>query len=106
MLHFSTLSELKQFAQSRQKLGLERWMPVVASVNDGMLFFVPGDERYPDVPEMIDIKQPIISLDSTLEEQESLVKCQNLTIMRNGHFESVSTVVSNCGHKQPIRFTG
>lgn len=106
MLHFSSLSQLHHFAQSRQTHGLERWMPVVANANDGMLFFVPGDERYPETPEMIDINEPILSLDSTLEEQEASVKRQNLTVMRNGHFESVSTVVPACGHKQPIRFTG
>lgn len=78
---------------------------MVATVDDGTLFFLPGDERYPETPEMI-ANEPIISLESTLKEQEASVKCQNLTIMRDGHFESVSTVVHSCGHKAPIRFTG
>lgn len=104
MLHFSHLDQLQHFALSRQRQGLERWMPVVTALNDGTLFFLPGDERYPEAPEMI-ANEPIPSLDSTVDEQEA-VSCKNLTVMRDGHFESVCTVEPICGHKQPIRFSG
>lgn len=50
LCNINQLDELKDFALSREKQGLQVTMPIQIRCNDGLAFVLPGDGEYPDQP--------------------------------------------------------
>ncbi|XP_073515850.1 acyl-coenzyme A diphosphatase NUDT19 isoform X2 [Phyllobates terribilis] len=68
LCNFLHLEELQRFALRRSLEGCERWMPVMVHAKDGMVHTLPGDELYPDDPDVTGQTQAIYSTDRTIEE--------------------------------------
>lgn len=49
----TNFSKLQNFAQNRQVYGLERWLPVMATYRDGAITLLPGDDMFPEEPDII-----------------------------------------------------
>ncbi|CAI9560950.1 unnamed protein product [Staurois parvus] len=52
LCHFTSLHELHRFSYNRALEGCERWMPVTVHAEDGMVHALPGDELYPEDPDI------------------------------------------------------
>lgn len=50
-LNFSTLDELRQFAEKRSDKGIALIHPVMYKCNNGTVHLLPGDAAYPDDPD-------------------------------------------------------
>ncbi|XP_040185392.1 nucleoside diphosphate-linked moiety X motif 19 [Rana temporaria] len=55
--HFTSIHELHRFSSSRALEGCERWMPVLVHAEDGMVHTLPGDELYPEDPDLTEPKK-------------------------------------------------
>ncbi|UYV71177.1 NUDT19 [Cordylochernes scorpioides] len=63
----TSFQALRQHASRREKFGVERWLPVLATCRDGALSLLPGDPLYPRNPDYLG-KQPGPDYPHTLEE--------------------------------------
>ncbi|XP_075045304.1 acyl-coenzyme A diphosphatase NUDT19 [Mixophyes fleayi] len=68
LCNFTTIKELQRFSLQRALEGCERWLPVMVHVEDGMLHTLPGDELYPDDPDVTGELQKMYSTDRTCED--------------------------------------
>ncbi|XP_075694548.1 acyl-coenzyme A diphosphatase NUDT19 [Rhinoderma darwinii] len=68
LCNFTHLEELRRFTLHRSLEGCERWMPVLLQAKDGMVHMLPGDELYPDDPDVTGQTQKMYSTNRTIEE--------------------------------------
>ncbi|XP_042294225.1 nucleoside diphosphate-linked moiety X motif 19 [Sceloporus undulatus] len=68
LCNFSSLRDLHAFGSKRALEGCERWMPVLLVASDGHMQILPGDELYPEDPDLTGEKKPILTSDKKIEE--------------------------------------
>lgn len=68
LCNFMHLEELQRFALHRALEGCERWMPVIVLAKDGMVHTLPGDELYPEDPDVTGQTHKMYSTNRTIEE--------------------------------------
>ncbi|XP_040265838.1 nucleoside diphosphate-linked moiety X motif 19 [Bufo bufo] len=68
LCNFTHHEELQRFALHRGLEGCERWMPVIVRAKDGMVHTLPGDELYPEDPDVTGETAKIYSTDQTIEK--------------------------------------
>ncbi|RWS01313.1 Nucleoside diphosphate-linked moiety X motif 19-like protein [Dinothrombium tinctorium] len=101
--NLTSFSSVKDFAEKRQKHGIERWLSVQANCKDGSLILLPGDDLYPKIPELIGSK-PIPDFPQTLSEmREKAVKINR--IESRGAISIAISNVTSCGHLIPVTYT-
>ncbi|XP_003745029.1 nucleoside diphosphate-linked moiety X motif 19 [Galendromus occidentalis] len=74
----SSFNNLAKLARERERLGVERWMPVVGAANDGVVALLPGDDLYPAEPDIYG-NGPGPEYPFTLEEVRK--RCEHLNRM-------------------------
>ncbi|XP_077308671.1 acyl-coenzyme A diphosphatase NUDT19 [Lithobates pipiens] len=52
LCNFTSIHELHRFSYNRALEGCERWMPVLVHAEDGMVHTMPGDDLYPEDPDL------------------------------------------------------
>ncbi|XP_063802078.1 acyl-coenzyme A diphosphatase NUDT19 [Pseudophryne corroboree] len=68
LCNFPMIQELNRFSLHRALEGCERWLPVLVHAEDGMLHTLPGDELYPDDPDVTGEMQKKYSTNRTIED--------------------------------------
>lgn len=67
LCNFTSIHELHRFSCNRALEGCERWMPVIVNAEDGMVHTLPGDDLYPEDPDVTGQSQQKYSTDKTIE---------------------------------------
>lgn len=67
LLNFTDAEHLKHFAYDRSAVRAIRYLPVICTCDDGMIFLYPGDDLYPAQPDYEGTRS-IMSVSGTLEE--------------------------------------
>ena len=96
--NFNSLGQLKDFAQKREKEGIERWCANITGLNDGAMLALPGDEFYEKPPEVNSRYLP------TLEEMRIRSSRLNRIELRAPTMIAVSNVNLTHGHLSPIAY--
>ncbi|KAM4614265.1 acyl-coenzyme A diphosphatase NUDT19 isoform 1-T2 [Discoglossus pictus] len=65
--NLSNLKELHRFSSERALEGCERWMPVIIQAENGIIHTLPGDDLYPEDPDLTGHK-PYPSIEKTMED--------------------------------------
>jgi len=78
LCNITSFNHLSKFSMERQLQGVDRWLPIIASANDGVVSLLPGDDLYPDEPDYYG-KGPGPEYPFSLEDMRS--KCSNLNRM-------------------------
>lgn len=99
--NFNEFDALRQFAAERQSLGIERWLPVISTYQDGAVALLPGDEFYPDQPDIMG-RRPVPDFPETLAEYGSKAKIINRLEIRGPVCHARSNVKLSCGHLRPL----
>ncbi|OQV22265.1 Nucleoside diphosphate-linked moiety X motif 19 [Hypsibius exemplaris] len=73
LAQFSSAKELLRFANHRQQFGCALTFPIRYKCKDGMVAIFPGDDAYPEKPDMLGESLPLTS-DQTLAELRSGIK--------------------------------
>lgn len=94
---------VKTFAESRQKLGTERWLPVIATYTDGALSVLPGDDGYPENPDIIG-RKPVPDFPQSLAEMRAKSRLFNRIELRGPRCTSFCNQQLPCGHLSPITY--
>ncbi|KAJ7311920.1 hypothetical protein JRQ81_006240 [Phrynocephalus forsythii] len=68
LYNFSSLHDLHRFGSERAVEGCERWMPVILVASDGHIQLLPGDELYPDDPDLTGERKPILTSNKKIED--------------------------------------
>lgn len=103
MLNFTKLENFQSFLVSRQVLGTQRWLPALFSYKDGSLFILPGDDRYPSVPELVN-SQPVPDLNEFIDDANRESIFYNRLELIGMKSRALSNIDPGCGHKAPITF--
>ncbi|CAG2109710.1 unnamed protein product [Medioppia subpectinata] len=94
---------VKDFALKRQSLGIERWLPVISTYNDGAISLLPGDDSYPSDPDLIG-KKPIPDFPQSLEEMRAKTVHMNRLELRGPTCQAYCNIKLNCGHLSPFTY--
>ncbi|XP_003227455.1 acyl-coenzyme A diphosphatase NUDT19 [Anolis carolinensis] len=81
--NFSTLHDLHTFGSERALEGCERWMPVVLVASDGQIHILPGDELYPEDPDLTGERKPVLTSNKKIEELMKGVKKLHRMVLRD-----------------------
>uniref|UniRef100_A0A6J0U6Q9 Acyl-coenzyme A diphosphatase NUDT19 n=1 Tax=Pogona vitticeps TaxID=103695 RepID=A0A6J0U6Q9_9SAUR len=68
LYNFSSLHDLHRFGSERALEGCERWMPVILVASDGHIQLLPGDELYPDDPDLTGERKPVLTSNKKIED--------------------------------------
>lgn len=98
--NFSDFKSIFEFAQKREKLGVERWMPVIYTYADGALSLLPQDDLYPQDPDFVGLK-PVPDFPQTLDEMRLKFKNFNRIELRGPVCSCICTCKLSCGHPSP-----
>ncbi|KAG9509186.1 Nucleoside diphosphate-linked moiety X motif 19 [Fragariocoptes setiger] len=101
LCNFTEFDALKQFSIERQPLGIERWLPVISTYQDGAIALLPGDEFYPSEPDLMG-RKPVPDHPETLAEVGNRAKSINRLEIRGPVCHARANVELPCGHLQPI----
>ncbi|OXA63572.1 nucleoside diphosphate-linked moiety X motif 19 [Folsomia candida] len=92
MLNLKSIPEFEERVLRRQKLGIERFFPIVEQALDGILFLLPGDDRYSKEPDVLTFSKPQ-KLDQTFEQlQSSGQKFHRAQLTKDGAYTTVINV--------------
>ncbi|XP_054165331.1 acyl-coenzyme A diphosphatase NUDT19-like isoform X2 [Oppia nitens] len=94
---------VQEFAHKRQRLGIERWLPVISTYSDGAISVLPGDDNYPREPDIIG-KKPIPDFPQSLEEMRAKAIHMNRLEMRGPICQTYCNMKLNCGHLSPFTY--
>lgn len=100
LCNFSEFDSLRQFAAERQSQGIERWLPVISTYQDGAVALLPGDEFYPKQPDILG-RKPVPDNSETLAEYRSRSKIVNRLEIRGPVCHARSNIKLSCGHLKP-----
>lgn len=98
--NFYEFDVLRQFAAERQTLGVDRWLPVISTYQDGAVALLPGDEFYPDQPDIMG-RKPVPDNPETLAEYGTKAKVLNRLEIRGPVCIARSNITLPCGHLSP-----
>lgn len=101
MCNFNEFDSLRQFSAERQKFGVERWLPVMSTYQDGAVALLPGDEFYPEQPDILG-RKPVPDFPETLAEYGSRAKVINRLEIRGPVCHARANIKLSCGHLQPV----
>lgn len=101
MCNFNEFDSLRQFSAERQSLGVERWLPVMSTYQDGAVALLPGDEFYPEQPDILG-RKPVPDFPETLAEYGSRAKVINRLEIRGPVCHARANIKLSCGHLQPV----
>ena len=93
LCNFNSLTELKDFASNREKLGVEQWCPQMTILKDGAVITLPGDDFFDTT---FDCK------DLSLAEMRSRSKNGNRIEREGSSWTAVSNIKSGVGHVTPV----
>lgn len=97
--------QVKKFAEERQVEGTERWLPVISTYKDGALSLLPGDDMYPETPDIIG-RKPVPDYPQTLMEMRARSKVFNrIELCGPTCMSFCNTQLAN-GHLSPITYPG
>jgi nucleoside diphosphate-linked moiety X motif protein 19 len=65
-----TIEDIQTLIELRRKLGIERWFPHIIDTNEGMTSVLPGDELYPENPNLYEM-QEIVTHDGSLPKSDT-----------------------------------
>ncbi|KAJ6666018.1 hypothetical protein lerEdw1_000922 [Lerista edwardsae] len=68
LCNFPSLDDLHRFGSERALEGCERWMPVLLVAPDGHMQLLPGDELYPEDPDLTGERKPILTTNKKIED--------------------------------------
>ncbi|XP_072277970.1 acyl-coenzyme A diphosphatase NUDT19-like [Pyxicephalus adspersus] len=89
--NFTSIHKLHSFSCNRALEGCERWMPVMVHAEDGVVHTLPGDELYPEDPDVTGQSQKMYSTNRTIE---TLVR-EGGRLHRFLHINGIATVFIN-----------
>jgi len=92
-----------EFAIKRQTMGIDRWLPVISTYNNGAISALPGDDTYPQDPDLIG-KKPIPDYPQTLEEMRVKTTHMNRLELRGPTCQAFCNIKLNCGHLSPMTY--
>jgi len=101
LCNFKEFDALRQFAAERQSLGIERWLPVISTFQDGAVALLPGDEFYPEQPDILG-RKPVPDNPETLAEYGSRAKIINRLEIRGPVCHARANIKLPCGHLKPV----
>lgn len=105
LCNFVEFDTLRQFAAERQRLGVERWLPVISTYQDGAVALLPGDEFYPEQPDILG-RKPVPDYPETLSEYGSRAKIINRLEIRGPVCSARSNISPGYGHFPPVSHQG
>lgn len=92
---------LRQFAAERQTFGVDRWLPVISTYQDGAVALLPGDEFYPEHPDIMG-RKPVPDNSETLAEYGSRARIINRMEIRGPVCNARANIKLPCGHMKPV----
>lgn len=101
LCNFNEFDALRQFAAERQSLGVERWLPVISTYQDGAVALLPGDEFYPEQPDIYG-RKPVPDYPESLAEYGNRAKVINRLEIRGPVCHARANIKLPCGHLQPV----
>lgn len=105
ILQFQQLDMFNTFMKARESLGTQRWLPVIYTYDDGALSFVPGDENYPQEPELIAGNKTVAEKDGSVNEINQKSKYLNRMELQGIRCRTLCNIEPGCGHLQPITYS-
>lgn len=103
MHHLRSYVQLQQFAQKRSTEGVQQWLPVIATAQDGALSLLPGDDMYPEEPDYFG-RQPGPDYPFTLSELQSRVRHFHRMAVQGPICTAYCNITPGCGHLQPLTY--
>ncbi|KAM9302220.1 acyl-coenzyme A diphosphatase NUDT19-like [Gastrophryne carolinensis] len=68
LCHFNSIEELHRFSSNRALEGCERWMPVRLDADDGLIHTMPGDDLYPECPDITGESEQKYCINKTIQD--------------------------------------
>ncbi|GBM48258.1 Nucleoside diphosphate-linked moiety X motif 19 [Araneus ventricosus] len=103
LIHFSSFQTLRTFARDRANKGVERWLPVIITCQDGVISLLPGDEMYPRKPDYLG-KSPGPDYPVTVDEMRKRHTGIHRIEVRGPICTVFCTISPSCGHLQPLTY--
>lgn len=101
--HHKNYNEFKTFVINREKNGCERWLPVIGTYIDGAISSLPGDEIYPELPDLIG-KKPVQDFSKRLNETYTSGSKLNRIELRGPTSVALTNIEPTLGHLAPISY--
>lgn len=101
--HLSNFAAVREFSSSRNELGNDRWLPVLATYRDGAISFLPGDSMYPNDPDVIG-KKPVPDYPQSVLDIRSQSSELNRIELRGPTCMSFCNIKLPYGHLTPITY--
>lgn len=103
ILNFRNLEPFQKFIKARQVLGTQRWMPIINTYDDGAISLLPGDELYPEQPELI-TSNSISEIDGSVHEINKQAKIMNRLELQGIRCRTLCNIEPGCGQLRPINY--
>ena len=95
--------DFKQFTINRETKGTERWLPVITTYIDGAISALPGDEMYPEDPDLIG-KKPVQDYPKKLKDLIRPNSILNRIELRGPASVALTNQDPRLGHKLPVSY--
>ncbi|XP_056381707.1 acyl-coenzyme A diphosphatase NUDT19 [Hyla sarda] len=102
LCNFTHFQELQEFTLHRALEGCERWFSVVVHARDGMIHILPGDDLYPDDPDVTGQTEKTYSTNKTIEELVRDKKNINRFLLVDGVPQCLVTIQPKYKHIKPV----
>lgn len=103
LCNFSSLHDLHKFGSKRASEGCERWMPVILVASDGHIQLLPGDELYPDDPDLTGERKPILTSNKKIEDLMKGASKLHRILVHDLHNVTVCVNIKpKCEHINPL----
>ncbi|KAI8491187.1 Nucleoside diphosphate-linked moiety X motif 19, mitochondrial [Branchiostoma belcheri] len=104
MLNLPGLNQLHRFSQERGLEGCERWLPVTIYLNDGAMTVLPGDDLFPDQPNL-EKEQDLQTTGTLSESRQSTKNLNRLEFKERGVYSTTvcCNIEDKFGHLTPVQ---
>ncbi|KAE8608951.1 hypothetical protein XENTR_v10011673 [Xenopus tropicalis] len=102
LCHFAPINELHKFIISRSLEGCEQWMPVIAQCEDGIVHTLPGDDLYPEEPDLTGEKQTVVCSNETIQNLVQKGGCFHRVVVIDGTPTLLVNIKPKYKHINPL----
>ena len=103
LYNLKSFNNLIKMVKKRERFGTKQWMPIISTYADGSISILPGDDLYPQNPDLIG-NSPLQDYPQSIIDSRMKAINLNRIEIKGSVCLSVCNQKLSCGHLTPISY--